>query len=68
MAKKIYVLGNYLYIDDTVTGARISGGKSSFEFVTHSESSDVFTVTQNKQGRGVIALSEMVKFDGVTPF
>jgi hypothetical protein len=66
MAKKVYTIGNYLYIDDTVTQKRISGSKSAFEFVSSEGSSLFFTVLKNDQSLGTICIDEMIDKDDIS--
>ena len=47
MAKKVYVKGNYLYIEDTVTGVKISGNAGSFEFVLIGNSTEDYLVKKD---------------------
>jgi hypothetical protein len=58
MAKKVYIVGNYLYIDDLETGRRISGSRALFEFVSGLITDDHFTVLKDKQAVTTLKIGE----------
>lgn len=68
MSKKVYLSGNYLYIDDTDTGERISGSSSAFQIISPTTEESSFTVMKNEQAVTSLVLSEVVKEDGITPY
>lgn len=68
MAKKVYLSGNYLYIDDTVTGERVSGTSSAFQIISPTTLESSFIVMKNEQSIMSLSLVEIVKEDGVTPY
>lgn len=61
MAKKVFVTGNYLYIEDTITGALISGRTTSFEFIRNDATSEDYKVLLNGFPHiDKISISEMI--------
>jgi hypothetical protein len=60
MAKKVYIVGNYLYIDDLETGRRISGSRALFEFVSGLIADDYFTVLKDKQAVTTLKIGEVL--------
>jgi len=68
MAKKVYVKGNYLYIEDTVTGIKTSGNAGSFEFLLINDSTDTYRVKKDTfLIFSTMSISEMQEEDG-TPY
>jgi hypothetical protein len=65
MAKKVYTVGNYLYIDDLITGERISGSRSAFEFVVKSITDLYFTVLKDKQAVDTVKVGDMLDENSV---
>jgi hypothetical protein len=58
MAKKVYIVGNYLYIDDLETGKRISGSRALFELVSGLITGTSFTVLKDKQAVATLVIGD----------